>query len=96
MAKKRKALFLTIYKQWFNEILDGTKTIEYRQPSQRMTTMLTKDYDIIIFQNGYSMKSPRLFVEYKGYSFNDETGLYEIRLGKVLKTTNVGKRQSNE
>jgi len=54
-----KILHLTLKKQYFDEILIGTKKFEYREIKEYWTKRLfnenkVKDYDIIYFSNGYS------------------------------------------
>lgn len=74
-----KELFLTLKKQWFDEILAGTKTEEYREIKPFMSSRLVgKNYDYIVFQNGYNPTSPRLKCKYLGYEIRDN--IYVIKL----------------
>ena len=73
-------------KKWFDEILVGTKKIEYRDIKPYWTKRLfdkygrQKKYDFIVFKNGYSKDSPKMKVEFKGILIKDK---YEILLGDV-------------
>ena len=88
--KVRKILHLTLVKRWFNEILERTKKFEYRDIKPYWTKRLfdddwtAKEFDVIVFKNGYSKDAPMMKVEFKGVKTNEKTGSYEILLGKVL------------
>lgn len=56
-------LFLTIKRVWFDKIVSGEKTIEYRDFKEYYHKRFRKDYDKIILQAGYSKKSPRLIAD---------------------------------
>jgi len=87
-----KILHLTLMKKWFDEILAGTKTIEYRDIKLYWTKRLFDEkgdpirYDIIFFRNGYAKDCPKMKVEFKGVRVGEK--YYEILLGKVLWTGN--------
>lgn len=74
-------------KKWFDEILAGTKKIEYREIKPYWTKRLfnedggTKKYDIIYFRNGYSKNCRKMKIEFKGVRIGNE---YEIILGDLL------------
>lgn len=85
-----RVLFLTLKKMWFDEILSGRKKIEYREIKPRITSMLKKDYDVVLFQNGYRKDSRRLYIEYLGYNINKFTNMYEIQLGEIKRYNNGG------
>lgn len=80
-------LFLTLKKQWFDEIKAGTKKTEFRDKTKWIKSRLfNKDgtprkYDFVVFQNGYKKDSPRIKVEFLG--FETTPLLYEINLGMV-------------
>lgn len=88
---KEKILHLTLMKKWFDQILAGTKKIEYREIKPYWTKRLFDEngeaikYDFILFRNGYSKDCPEMFVEYKGIKITDK---YEILLGKIIKLNN--------
>lgn len=86
-------LFLTIKKQYFDEISLGIKTEEFRivKPYWEKR-IINKEYSHIIFQNGYNRNSPKLKVEYLGYELkkitheffgNKETTIFALKLGKI-------------
>lgn len=56
-------LFVTIKKEYFDQILSGIKTEEYRIKSTYWTNRLSKKHDKILFQNGYSKASSRLIAD---------------------------------
>lgn len=83
-----KTLHLNLMKQWFDQILAGTKKIEYREIKPYWTKRLfeengtPKNYDTISFRNGYSKGARTMLVEFKGVRVNKKKGEYEILLGK--------------
>ena len=85
-----KLLQLTLMKEWFDQILDGKKTVEYREIKPYWTKRLVDvngnpvKYDAVFFRNGYNHGCPRMKVEYVGLRTNIKTKEYEILLGKVL------------
>jgi hypothetical protein len=83
-----KILHLTLHRKWFDEILNGTKKIEYRDIKPYWTKRLfnngkPKKFDEILFRNGYSKNSPKMRIEF--LDIRIENGKYNILLGKVLK-----------
>ncbi len=84
-----KTLHLTLMKEWFDQILAGTKKIEYREIKPYWTKRLfdengkSKHYDIIEFRNGYSKDCRKMRVEFKGLRVGKKN--YELILGDVLK-----------
>lgn len=81
-----KALKLTIYRQWFDEIAAGIKKTEYRGIKPHWATRLDgKDFDEVHFANGYGPHRPFMRVECLGISVNS---CYEIHLGKILEIKN--------
>lgn len=92
----KKVLYLTLKKEFFNQIKEGTKTSEFREYKEFWKKKLTnpdgtfKHYDLILFQNGYHKDAPQMLVEFKGIKINKKmTGFlqwekeFEIALGKV-------------
>tara|TARA_R110001632_G_scaffold224916_2_gene357627 strand:- start:11 stop:397 length:387 start_codon:yes stop_codon:yes gene_type:complete len=99
-----RVLHLNLKKKWFMMIAKGVKTEEYREIKdywiKRLKDMSLqepfhafKDFDKIIFKNGYSKDAPTMIVEFKGIKidkgFNEwgaEKGrlYFVIKLGKVL------------
>lgn len=78
-----KILYLTLMKQYFDEIAAGAKKLEYREIKPYWTKRLEgKVFDEVIFKNGYSKNTPTMRVEWLGMTRNDTH--YVIHLGKVL------------
>ena len=87
-----KILHLNLYRKYFDEIANGTKTIEYRDKTDYWKRRIEhKEYDVIKFRNGYTKNAPTMLVEYKGYSVDEE---YELKLGKIIEV-NYGKKTKN-
>ena len=98
-------LYLTLKKPQFKVTLSGEKRIEYRRSSQWITSrLLSKNYDLIRFVNGYGNDKPYFIVEFKGYEImkkheqhlfsnglvvEGKIGDYAITLGKVIETGNL-------
>lgn len=98
-------LYLTLKKPQFKVTLSGEKRIEYRRSSQWITSrLLSKNYDLIRFVNGYGNDKPYFIVEFKGYEIMKKNeqhlfsnglvvevkiGDYAIKLGKVIETGNL-------
>lgn len=88
-----KTLHLTLKKKWFDLILSGEKTIEYREMKPFWEKRLVgKQYNVVKFRNGYSPDSPTVTVEFKGLSeglFVSELNAkcYGIHLGKIIRHT---------
>ncbi|ASV77946.1 hypothetical protein CMU73_13435 [Elizabethkingia anophelis] len=82
-----KPLFLILQKIYFNEILAGTKTIEYRDNSpfyaSRFCTKDNKlrDYNTVIFQEGYSHNARRIHVEIKKIVLYS---MFEVHLSNII------------
>jgi len=99
MAKlKENILFLTLKEPYFTQIKQGAKKYEYRAITDFFIKKLSKKYDFILFQNGYSKTSPRLLIECLGVEkhilkdknslFESEIELFAIKLGKQLPIEN--------
>ena len=85
----KKILHLNLYRKYFDAIVNGTKTIEYRDKTDYWKKRIEgREYDIIKFRNGYAKDAPTMLVEYNGYDITDR---YEIKLGKITEV-NYGKR----
>ena len=84
----KKVLHLNLYRKYFDAILNGEKTIEYREITPYWSKRLEgRHYDVIQFRNGYAKVAPVMMVEFKGmYTSGQE---YAIVLGKILETKNV-------
>jgi|TARA_R110000824_G_scaffold10719_1_gene46929 ASC-1-like (ASCH) protein len=81
-----KILHLNLFRKYFDEIVEGTKTIEYRDKTDYWKRRIEdKEYDVIKFRNGYRKDAPTMLVEYKGYNIGSE---YELKLGKIIEVNN--------
>ena len=97
-----KILHLTLKKKWFDMILSGEKKEEYREVKTYWQNRLQingyhrfefKEYDQIIFKNGYSKDARKMVVEFKGcdignaiheWSDGMKGEVFVIKLGKIL------------
>jgi hypothetical protein len=88
MAKMR-ILHLTLKREWFDQIAQGLKRKEFRQYKPYWQRRLEgREYDAILFRNGYASNAPEMLVEYVGLG-RDGLGRnadYVIRLGRVIET----------
>jgi len=81
-------LTLTIKKKYFQAILDGTKTEEYRDKKKYYDTRFkNKEYTKVLFINGYTNHCPRLLVELK--SIVKTSTMYILHLGGIIETKNL-------
>ena len=70
-----KILHLNLYRKYFDAIVNGTKTIEYRDKTDYWKKRIEgREYDIIKFRNGYAKDAPTMLAEYKGYKEVIRTG----------------------
>ena len=101
-----KVLHLTLQKQWFDQILDGTKTIEYREYKKYWIDRLQekvgsfKKFDVIHFKNGYNPDAPFMVVELneiriKSINWFSKEKKFELLLGKILETGNIKEKFSH-
>ena len=83
-----RVLHLNLYRKYFDAILKGTKTIEYRDITPYWSKRLEgRYYDVIKFRNGYAKVAPEMVVENKGIDIDN--GKYAIQLGEILESKNV-------
>ena len=83
-----RVLHLNLYRKYFDAILKGTKTIEYRDITPYWSKRLEgRYYYVIKFRNGYAKVAPEMVVEYKGIDIDN--GKYAIQLGEILESKNV-------
>ncbi len=83
-----KILHLNLYRKYFDAILKGEKTTEYREVTPYWSKRLEgRHYDVIKFRNGYAKDAPEMIVEFKGMGVDG--GRYAIELGNVLESKNV-------
>ena len=87
-----RILHLNLYRKYFDQIAEGTKTIEYRDKTDYWKRRIeNREYDIIKFRNGYAKDAPEMIVEFKGMGTVtfQTTPTYAIQLGNVLESKNV-------
>jgi hypothetical protein len=85
---KTSVLHLTLHREYFDQIALGTKKTEYRDTTDYWARRLEgRDYDEIVFRNGYGLKVPEMRVEFRSVRKRGRgrSGYYAIRLGKILK-----------
>lgn len=59
-------LHLNLHGEYFAQIAEGTKRIEYRKQSLHWRRRLEeKHYDVILFRNGYATKAPEMHEEFR-------------------------------
>lgn len=88
-----KILHLNLKKEYYDQIVAGIKTTEYRELKNYWTKRLVnKNYDLICFKNGYSKNAPKFHIQYKGYTIEKRnfeitqksTLVYAIKLGDII------------
>lgn len=92
VSKLRKSrstgkLCLTLHREFFDAIVEGTKKTEYRANKEYWRRRLVgRHYQEVYFRNGYATKAPFMRVEFKGVrKVGSGRGSYfAIRLGKIL------------
>lgn len=84
MNKPQKPLFLTIKKEHFDAIKNGTKKQEYRDLTQYYYSRFLSSPQTVIFQNGYNKNSPRITLEVLNIYECNKLNCYVIKLGKIL------------
>ncbi len=93
-------LNLTLKKKWYDMILSGEKTEEYREIKDYWKCRLMiwpssnfKHFDTIKFTNGYARNAPSFMIECKGikigtakplWSDNWQGDVFIISLGKII------------
>ena len=86
-----KILHLTLKKIYFDLIASGLKKTEYREYKLYWKKRIEgKEYDVIIFKNGYGKDVPTITIKYLGWCFVTCNGkkCYRIELGKILEIKN--------
>ena len=89
--KNSRVLHLNLHREYFDLIATGRKKTEYRECTPYWRRRLEgRDYDVIIFRNGYATKAPVMEVEYvaKGFRVIEGKKEYAIRLGEIFKISN--------
>ena len=84
MTKSKSILYLTLEREWFDDIVRGVKNEEYRELKDYWKKRLEgRTYDIVRFRNGYARDAPVMDVEFLGVEKRKDC--YAIRLGKILR-----------
>lgn len=86
----KNVLHLNVHRRFFDEIAAGTKTEEYRERTDYWASRLEdREYDYIVFRNGYGPAVPEMHVEWRGVRKTTRKGdqVYAIRLGRILKVS---------
>ena len=90
------SLTLHVHRPWFDAIVHGYKTVEYRRATPHWVARIeSKTYDKVVFQNGYGRHLPTAELEYLGYDRHvgaDGMQYYRLRLGRVLRVANYSVR----
>jgi len=83
----KRILHLTLEREPFDKIARGRKKREFREYKDYWKRRLEgREFDAILFRNGYTSNVPEMLVEYVGLS-RDGPGRnadYVIRLGRVI------------
>ena len=84
MTKSKSILYLTLEREWFDDIARGLKNEEYRELKDYWKTRLEgRTYDIVRFRNGYATDAPVMDVDFLGVDKREDCEA--IRLGKILR-----------
>ncbi|MDM1045891.1 hypothetical protein HX004_14120 [Myroides sp. 1354] len=111
----KRVLRLTLSKKPFEVMVTGEKDFEHRKKGKWIESRLfdkkgnKRDYDLVLFFNGYGNDKPYFIVEYKGFEVYDKCvslmsfyngltvdariGDYIIQLGKILEIGNYDNRK---
>ncbi len=93
-----KVLSLIIKDVYFKQILDGTKTIEYRELKQTTMNKYTyideadgkrylRRYDALRLLVGYNKERDSALVEVTDITYDNDSSVVEYHLGRILDTT---------
>jgi len=83
-----KTLHLNLYREYFDAILKGEKTTEYRDVTPYWSKRLEgRYYDVIKFRNGYRKDAPEMTIKFEGMYISGSQ--YAIVLGNIMESKNV-------
>ena len=91
--KNKKILHLILMRKYFELILNGVKTKEYRDKTSYWDKRLAnREYDVIQFRNGYAKDAPIMVIPYAGYEIIERNGVivYSLNLGNIIEKRNCG------
>jgi len=57
-----KPLWLILKRKWFDMIASGIKKEEYREIKPYWNSRLNKEYDFVVFRNGYAKDAPVMYI----------------------------------
>ena len=97
--KDEEVLYLTIKREFFNRILNGTKKVEFRDNADYYWRKIAnfgkkneyvddKPLKYILLQAGYEPTSPRLLVEFLDYGWVNNVGYTDK--GKICTSKKIG------
>ena len=92
---EKRVLSLTLMREYFDAIADGTKRFEYRECKPYWKVRLEgRNYDEVHFRNGYATKAPFMRVQFKSVKKLRRNGeiVFAIALGKILGLKNYKRR----
>jgi len=84
-SSRPRILHLTLHRRYFAAA--RTKHIEYRSRSRYWESRLEgKQYDLILFRNGYNRNAPQMLVQFQGLRCygRGPGAYYAIRLGRII------------
>jgi hypothetical protein len=93
--ERRKALPLTLHREWFDAIHSGKKKTEYRENKAYWRKRLVGiAYEEVHFRNGYATDAPFMRVEWRGLRMygTGRSRKFGIKLGRILEVRNYRKR----
>jgi hypothetical protein len=83
-----EVLSLNLHREFFCQILDGTKKIEYRDRTAYWERRLkNKKYTHIRFRNGYLKVAPEMLVKLK--KIVETADCFELHLGEITEKKNL-------
>jgi len=81
-------LSLNLHREFFCAVLDGSKTIEYRDRTEFWAKRLTgKSFTHVRFRNGYLKNAPEVIVALK--KIVEDQDCFEIHLGKIVEQSDT-------
>jgi hypothetical protein len=80
-------LHLSLYREFFEAILAGSKKIEYRRRCDRWDKMFAKKWDQVKFINGYGDHRPWLICDITGMECDADE--WRIHLGDIHSSGNL-------
>jgi len=81
-------LQLVLHREFFQAILDGAKTVEYRDRTDYWERRLNnREYTHIRFRNGYLTVAPEMVVELKKIKKTKKQ--FELHLGEIVSKKNI-------